>query len=340
MENFFNNLSLFLEDQVAKIANQLDEDSALLKKTYESFTELGSLNLLIPSAYGGLGGEREEWIELNILLAQYSGALLFLQGQHQLSISRLKKLLPNKRIEEAFHFFSTNQQGIALALKKPNYFFETKKNDDGYRITGKLPWVTGFGFFSHLFFSFEYEGMVFYTLLPFENKSHAEGSLTISPKIETAVFNSTNNNSLIFDQWLITEDQIIASHPITTKKPEVHPSAYSFAGTSKALLKEALQGKYKDLPEVKEKHTLLQEKWNLYYQRILENTTSPFKLRAEGLELAEECEFFCRAVCGSLSALRSHPITRLSREIWQYTVAGYSENQVRGYLEQISNNLK
>jgi hypothetical protein len=58
----------------------------------------------------------------------------------------------------------------------------------------------------------------------------------------------------------------------------------------------------------------------------------PFKLRAEGQRLAERCLNFTRMVSGAESLLTNHPINRLAREIWQYSIAGYSENQLEAYL--------
>ncbi|MFI0347866.1 MAG: acyl-CoA dehydrogenase family protein [Chthoniobacterales bacterium] len=329
---FFKKLSSFLEREVAPIAYQLDEEADLFRKFHERFVDLGSLNFLIPQSLGGLGGERREWIEYNVLMAQYSGALLFLQAQHQYSVSRLKKLLPDPRVEKTLRWLAVSKQGIGLALAKNKNLFHVASTDEGYHLSGTLPWVTGLDYFSHLLLSFEHNGMLFYTLLPFQALKRNEGNLLMSPKIETAVFNSISSNSMRLDHWFISHDEIIFSHPIVPKKPIEHPSVYNLAGAAKALLKEALQGKYGNLPEVKKTHGQLSNSWNEYYHRILEDKTCPLTLRAEGVELAERCVLLSRVACGSVSVLKSHPVARLSREIWQYTIAGYSEEQLKAYL--------
>lgn len=335
IDQFFEKLTAFLENEISTIGNLLDEDIDLFRTIHPRFVDQGCLNLLIPKNLGGLGGERKEWIQYNLLMAQYSGALLFLQGQHQISVSRLKSLLPNPHVEKILQSLSSNKEGIGLGLKKPSYLFDITKTARGYCISGNLPWTTGLDYFSHLLFSFEHNSTLFYTLIPFQTIKKNGGSLLFSPKIETAVFNSINSNSLTFNEWLIDNDQIIASHPITPQKPVVHPSVYNFAGASLALLKEALRGKNGQLPEVKEKHILLKKAWDHYYSLILENKMCPLKLRAQGLKLAERCVLFSRAACGSVSVLKSHSVARLSREIWQYSIAGYSENQLKTYLSEI-----
>ena len=53
----------------------------------------------------------------------------------------------------------------------------------------------------------------------------------------------------------------------------------------------------------------------------------------QGLNLAEQCMLLARISCGSAGILKSHPLGRVMREIWQYTIAGYSEDQMKAYLK-------
>ncbi len=138
MQQFFQKLTDFLESEVAPIANRLDEEVALYHEIYPRFVALGSLNLLTPKELGGLGGERKEWIEYNILMAQYSGALLFLQAQHQFCVSRLKQLLPNQKVAEVLSTLVREERGIGLALAKTSGLLMVEAVEEGYRLSGKL----------------------------------------------------------------------------------------------------------------------------------------------------------------------------------------------------------
>jgi hypothetical protein len=66
---------------------------------------------------------------------------------------------------------------------------------------------------------------------------------------------------------------------------------------------------------------------------LIPDDSNSLQLRAAGLALAEQCVLFARISCGAVSLLEGHPITRISREIWQYTIAGYSEEQALAYLK-------
>lgn len=336
MHEFFQKLTDFLEKEIVPVASRLDEEPELYAEVYARFVKLGGLNLLIPKELGGLGGERHDWIEYNILISQYSGALLFLQAQHQYSISQLKKLLPDDKVEKLLQMLAQREQGIGLALQKNKNVLQVDVVPEGYRLSGTFLWTTGFNYFSHLLVSFEQEGTLFYTLLPFQPAQKREGSMTLSSRIETAVFNAVPSHRVVLNEWLIRKEDILATHPVAPKELTEHPSVYNLAGASKALLNMALQGQYGSTQEVLETHTLLKECWNSYYQHILEGTHDPFVLRAEGLQLAERCSLLARTACGAASILKEHPINRLIRETWHHTMAGYSEEQRKAYLGSIS----
>ncbi len=336
MRPFFEKLTDFLEEEITPIANALDEDVKLFAEVYPRFVKLGGLNLLVPEALGGLGGGRDAWIEYNILMAQYSGALLFLQAQHQFCISRLKLLLPDKKVEESLRCFVREGRGMGLALAKNKKNLSVEKEADGYRLSGMLRWCTGKNYFSHLLISFEYEGVLFYTLLPFQERAGEAGSISIGPKIETAVYNSVPSNSITLDRCLILKRELLASHALKPLPPVEHPTIYNFAGVAKALLKIISQSTYGGFAEVQQKQVLLEQEWKGYCACIRRGSDNPCGLRREGLQLVEECILLARISCGSSGILRSHPLGRLIRESWQYTVAGYSEVQMRVYLSEES----
>lgn len=332
MQQFFQKLTDFLEREVAPIANQLDEDEKLYREVYARFVELGGLKLLIPKYLGGLGGERREWIEYNILISQYSGALLFLQAQHQYSISRLKTLLPHPQVEEVLRSLAKEGGGIGLALQKNRTLLKVTAVPEGFRLTGKFLWTTGATYFGHLLISFEGDNKLHYTLLPFETLQQKGGSITVLPKIETVVFNAVTNNSVVLTQWLVPKSAIFATQEIEPRIPTEHPTIYTFAGAAKALLNLALEGRYGATSEVLQQHIVLNQAWDKYYARIKEGTTLPLALRNEGFHLVEQCSLLARVSCGSAGILKSHSLGRIMREVWQYTIAGYSEEQMKSYL--------
>jgi hypothetical protein len=330
IEIFFENLNDFLETKISPISNELDHDFALLNDCFLQLSEIGGLKLLIPELQGGLGGERIDWITYNIQMAQYSGALLFLQAQHQFAIAQLKKLSVNNKIQDLFNSVSETKKTFGIALAAKRNLLKVTSTEQGYLISGRLPWVSGLGFFSHLLCSFNIEDRIYYTLIPFKRQNNLEMSL-----IETAVFNSANTVSVILDNYEITRGDIISEHIFEEKMPMEHPVVYNFAGVARALLKMADKGKYYNNKYAAKYFSCLNQEWDLYYDKIVMNNVNPFTLRAEGQRLAERCLSFTRMIIGAESLLASHPMNRMAREIWQYSVAGYSENQFEAYVSTL-----
>ncbi|HVV68176.1 MAG TPA: hypothetical protein VHE99_03940 [Gammaproteobacteria bacterium] len=333
IKNFFNQLSSYLKSDVAPIANALDHDRELLKIAYQKLVSFGNLRLLIPSQHGGLGGEQSERMEYNMLMAQFSGALLFLHTQHQYSIGQLKKLLPHDKISKTLTELSAQQRGVGVSNIINKSVLQIQQTDQHLLLSGKLPWVTGFNYFSQVLLSFDFNEDIYYVWLPFQEVIHSTSSLQISPPIETAVFSAANTVSIELRNWPIAKNDIIALQPKAAMQPAPPPPIYNFAGAAFALLKIASQSRYANHPEAQINLQLLQTRWQAYYQRVLSNETDFFALRSDGLYLAQDCAVFARIVCGGEGLLASHPLTRISREIWQYTVAGYSNDQLEAYLK-------
>ncbi len=330
MHQFTTQLTLFLENTVAPISNELDFHRDLLQKCYQKWIELGGLRLLVPCEYGGLGFERLEWIDYTSQLAEYSGALLFLQAQHQYAISRLKKLLPDTSIASTLKSIVEKNKGIGVAFAANKKILTIKKHINGFSVSGVLKWVTGWDYLSDILISFDNDGVDYYCFLPFKTTG---SSLVLSPLLEPIVFSAANTVMITLKDYFISSNDIITSHLFQPKTPSEHPGIYSFLGASKALLKIAATGKYQHNAYVKSSLKQLLEEWETYRNKVMQSTENPFRLKATGLKFAEKCLSFAKLVCGSQGLLSTHPLTRLNREIWQYSIGGYSEDQLEAYLD-------
>lgn len=348
LTHFFETLDLFLEREVAPLANELDTNAILLKNIYHKLVEMGGLKLLIPKEYGGFGGDKKEWAQYNIKMSQYSGALLFLQAQHQYVISKLKQIPRNEKIAELFIQLAATSEGVGICVVAgKNLLNITKSNNtdplmDGFQITGQLPWVTGYGIFKKIFFGFDLEDDIYFTLLPFENLNQPKGQLSTSSVFETEIFTSTQTTSLTFENWFININDIISSYPLKQNEPLEHPTIYNLAGVANALLELAQQGKYATHPKVQQKLEQLSAELQDYIDKIFttQNFSSPnapswHSIRAMGLVLANRCTNLVRVSNGASCMLKMHPVNRLNKEIWQYMLSGYSETQLEAYLNNL-----
>lgn len=329
---FFKSLQTFLDERIAPISEKLDVDFQTLHNAYRELVELGALRLLIPAHLNGLGGDRSEWLKYNILMAQYSGALLFIQAQHQYSVSKLKQLMPGKPIEACLQTLARENKGIGICGAADKKILLGEPEGDGYRINGELYWVTGYQFFDEILTSFDYGDSNYYIKLPLDTIENNGGKIEVGDLITTAVFNSTNTIKVKIQNWFVSHADIIAQVTSDKNKPLIHPTAYNFAGASIALLALAKNGKYADNPQIEKRHRQLSERLEQYCEFLSMPTDNPCGRRAQGRQLAEECAMFTRSAWGAASIIASNPMNRICREIWQYTVAGYTEEQVEAYI--------
>jgi len=330
MSNFESAIKNILE-HYAPMAYELDQDPILLKQAYENLIKQGALGLLIPESFGGLGGGRADWARYNIEMAACSGALLFLQAQHQFSVHRLKALLPESlRVHDVLQEVINTKQGLGFISLLQAKSLTITRDNSGWILNGKIRWITGWDFFERCYLSFESEGLQHHALIPFRNRA----GLTYSTVMNTSMFQSANTVSLNLENYFLPDEAVLYSNQIRESVPMEHPTTYNFAGIAKACLREAKLGKYCRSEKARLEYFRLEKKLEAYCETLFSGVSKdPLAMRARGLKLAENCASFARLMCGASSVLENHPMGRISKELWQNAVAGISEAQVEAYLE-------
>ncbi len=329
MEAFFEQLEPLLT-RYESLAYQLDHDPDLLRQAYEDLVAIGGLHLLIPESCGGLGGGRQAWIRYNIAMAGSSGALLFLQAQHQFTVDVLNRLLPDKRVSQVLQALAQKNEGVGIAVSSSRKNLSVKRRANGWELSGELPWVTGYGFLNRILIAFCVDDQDYFGFFAFDEALSVQASAIKT----TAIYNSTQTVGATLDRYFIADEEIIAIRP---KGPDImreHPTLYNFTGAAKALLKLSKQGKHFNSDQAVIRHGQLEAGWQALYQEVLNGLAeNPYALRTKALLFAEECALFARLMHGAAGMLETNPVMRLSREIWQYAVAGINENQILTYLE-------
>ncbi len=330
MSDFESAIKNLLE-HYAPMAYELDQDPILLKQAYADLINQGALGLLIPESCGGRGGNRTDWARYNIEMSSCSGALLFLQAQHQFSVHRLKTLLPESLgVRDLLKEVINKKQGLGFISLLQAKSLTITRDNSGWILNGKIRWITGWDFFERSYLSFESGDFQYHALIPFRNRA----GLTYSPVMNTSMFQSANTVSLNLENYFLPDEAVLYSNPITESLPMEHPTTYNFAGISKACLREAKLGKYCRSEQALAEFFRLERKLEAYCETIFSGLShEPLALRSRGLKLAEACASFARLMCGASSVLDTHPMGRISKELWQNAVAGISEAQIEAYLE-------
>lgn len=142
----------FFRDWVRPRAEALDRDVGALREALAEMGRRGLLGLRLPPELGGRGLPAAEFRRFQESTARASGALAFLESQHQ-SACGLVARSPNAALRSAFGprlAAGERTSGIAFShLRRPGEpLCRAAPRPGGFVLEGRLPWVTGWGIFT------------------------------------------------------------------------------------------------------------------------------------------------------------------------------------------------
>lgn len=220
-EDFANQFQLtkvFFQQQVVSKANELDRHPQLLKSALQAMGDRSLLALKVPPEFGGAGLSELDYRRLQILMARSSGALTFLQTQHQSAAAMLAKS-PNQLLQQQFlPQAATGDSLIGVGfshLRRCTPLMTASPTKEGYLLTGEVPWITGYDFFTHFILGATLpDGRELYGMLPLQNQLQgSEGQISLSKPMALIAMNATNTVSAQINQWFLSRDRLITIKP-------------------------------------------------------------------------------------------------------------------------------
>lgn len=210
------NVERFCEKKIKPKAERIDHDPRALKKGFRRLGRKKLLAVRAPVEYGGHDFNLEETFAFTELLQSYSGALGFLQRQHQAAAKFISSWASETFKAEWLPRMAKGKRSVGVSvshLRSP----ETpriigKPSGEGYQLTGRIPWVSGYRLFDSLVVGFfiperEEEGMA---LIRFQKSR----TLKISKPLQTIALSSLQTVSLEFENHFVPEDQIFSLRPL------------------------------------------------------------------------------------------------------------------------------
>ncbi len=89
MKSEIEQIESFLQDQIVPLANKIDRQPEVLKLALQKMGDRSWLALKVAPELGGTGLSEPNYHRLQITMARASGALTFLQTQHQSAVAKL-----------------------------------------------------------------------------------------------------------------------------------------------------------------------------------------------------------------------------------------------------------
>ncbi|MEB3212814.1 MAG: acyl-CoA dehydrogenase family protein [Leptolyngbyaceae bacterium] len=362
---FLQTVHDWLLEQVAPQSMQLDTEPDALLNAFKGLGEQGWLALRAPHKKSGTTVDSATYFGFQFLLARYSGALAFLQTQHQSAAGFIAGGTNSHLKATYLSAMATGQHRVGIGyshLRRPVSPLHAVPDSDGYRVTGDIPWVTGEGFFEECVIAATLpSGDVILGVIPlvehFSSESETrdslqQGSLVISDPMPLMVMDVTHTVRVALNHWFIP-----ARHVVDIKSANWLPmrdrqnvlKAASFAlGCAQAgldLITDAIDRKgWRSLtPYRNQLQQAVDTCFTSCIQRLGQSSLAEpeveyrRQLRAQAVDLAGRCAQGAIATVGGASNLLHHPAQRVYREALMFTVTGQTPDVAQAILAQLAN---
>ncbi len=355
----------YLTESVAPLASQIDTNPELLKQALTGMGNLSLLTLQIPKIWGGAEVSEITYWKFQQLVARYSGALAFLQTQHQSAAGFLINS-ENQYLKEKYLPYMAKGEilvgvGFSQLRRAGEPLVKAIPISGGYQLTGKVPWVTGYGFFQDFIIGATLpDGKEIYGIIPFTQTlqntqnniptlvvgaSAPLPQITFSEPMELAGMASTNTVNAILADWFLPEVQIITIRKAgaihENDKKNILNHGFFALGCARAGL-DILEAtaETKKLSFIKNAFDSLNDELNRCESAMLD-ALSPgdklweerLKLRAWAINLAVRCANGAVTVSSGAANYKHHPAQRVYREALMFTVAGQTTDVMEATLK-------
>ena len=348
MNNEQESIESFLKE-IAPLANKIDRDAEALKLAIDKMGDRSWLGLKVSPELGGSGLSEADYRRLQISMARVSGALTFLQTQHQSAVSKLAKS-DNKSLRQFLPDAATGKVKIGVGFshlrRMGTPVMQARQAEAGYILTGTVPWITGYNFFDFLIVGATLpDGRELYGLLPFRNSSQKSGGkLTFSEPMQLLAVTATNTVSAEVENWFLERDRIVTINPPgaihASSRQNILNHGFFALGCAYAALDilEAIANK-KSL-------FFLQESWLDLQSEVKENEAKAIaficdrninyeqklQLRARTIELAQRCSSAAVIASSGAANYLFSDAGRVYREALLFGVSGQTTDVMQASL--------
>lgn len=300
-----------LEKKIKPRAERMDVDPKALRKGFKGLAKHKLLRQRVSKEYGGHALEREEYFAYTEQIQSYSGALGFLQRQHQ-AAGRFISQSDNMALKREWlplMIKGKRTVGISVShLRAPaTPCVEAVPTDGGWSLKGHVSWVSGYRLFDWLIMGFfcPREGLEGMGLVRFKKRRTCH----VSKAINTIAMSSTQTVSLELKDYFLPESHIVSLKPISSYKDASNVLDLQFVNLSALAL-----GFLRDLDA-----PALQDAYETCREAFLEKGAD-VSLYAEMNRIATHLSHMARFSNGTQSIICPNPIERRCRELMLFSV--------------------
>lgn len=342
----------YLQTDVKPAAEAIDEDPEALYIALRGLCERNLMALRRPAEYGGPALPESEFRRFQEEVSRFSGALAFLQTQHQSAVSMISKS-DNETLKSSYLPFmgdGTKLMGIGFSqLRRPGPpMMRAIPVAGGYQLDGTVPWITGWTFFPEFLIGATLpDGECVFGVVPLAPTEHGSGRIELSAAMRLAAMESAMTVSAEFESWFLPDELVAFVKPAdwirNNDMINVTLQGHFALGCARAgldILSAAARAK--PLP-------FLQHAWEALDRELEEcraaiTKTSPSEtaeperllLRAWAIDLAVRCAHAGVTASSGAANQSSHPAQRVYREALVFTVSAQTTPIMEATLARLA----
>ena len=348
-------IEVYLREFVAPQAEVIDRHPEALYSALKGLGEHGHLALRVPQIWGGAGMSDITYRCFQELVARYSGALAFLQTQHQSAGSMLAQSA-NAALKQAY--LPRMGRGEALVgigfsqLRRQPPPVKAIAVAGGYQLDGAVPWVTGFEFFQAFVVAGVLpDGQAVFGLVPFVDTQQDAGAIAFSQPLQLAAMASTNTVTASLTQWFLSHSQVVDIKPAgwiqaNDRKNVLHHGFFALGCARAGLDILERTSQTKPLLCLTTAFASLNQELIDCQTAIAQVQQQPIdsaaaynqclQLRAWTIDLAVRCAHAAVAVSRGAANYNTHAAQRVYREALAFTVFGQTTAVMEATLSRLT----
>jgi alkylation response protein AidB-like acyl-CoA dehydrogenase len=281
------------------------------------------------------------------LIARYSGALAFLQTQHQTAGMFIAQG-ENKSLKQAYLPSMVGGElligvGFSHLRRRGAPSVTATPIDGGYCLRGNVPWVTGWGIFSEFIIGATLpDGETLLGLVPLANINR---TILCSQPLALNALNSTNTVAVELVDWYLPRSRVVAIYPADwiqlRDRRSIRQRAIFPLGCARAGLD--LVGRiaaHKPLESVVDVYQHLDDELQACREQVLHSPAGSLaeelKICSHAIDLALRCAQTAVVVTGGMANLQTHPAGRVYREALMSSISGQTPEILSATIAQIS----
>lgn len=355
----------YLRTEVVPKAQEIDRDPEMLRKALKGLCERNLMALKRPALYGGPALQEENFRRFQEECARASGALAFLQTQHQSAGSMILRSENDALREEYLTKMGNGEKLVGIGFSQLRRsgppMMRAEETKGGYILNGNVPWVTGWDFYPEFLVGATLpSGEALFGIVPLQEGMAAEtgvgvipqtqaSSVRISPVMRLAAMESANTVSVEFQDHFLPIEKVAFIQPASwirnSDQINIALQGHFALGCAQAGLDILLgNAEKKPLAFLKDAHDSLAEELKKCRDETLraqatpseETTQERLNVRAWAIDLAVRCAH--AAITASSGAANSihHPAQRVYREALVYTVSAQTTEIMEATLRRIT----